>query len=299
MHTTAGYLLYAALTHKYVFDVRPGDVYACVADCGWITGHSYIIYGPLANGATTLMFESTPMYPDASRYWDLVQTHKITQFYTAPTAIRALMRFGEEPVRKHDLSSLRVLGSVGEPINPEAWRWYFNVVGKGKLPIIDSWWQTVSGEGEGRGKTRPAVSRAYITPREALPSSHSRLPTPHPHRPAPQPTSRGAGDGRPDAVRLPGRRADEAGGGDECVRVDARPGATACEAPCVAPHRASSHSYHITLSSRLHHTLPPPRPPATRSAISNHCRALLWRGRQGGAPGRHHVRARGAGLPCD
>jgi acetyl-CoA synthetase len=144
VHTTAGYLLYAALTHKYVFDVRPGDVYACVADCGWITGHSYIIYGPLANGATTLMFESTPMYPDASRYWHLVETHKVTQFYTAPTAIRALMRFGEEPVRKHDLSSLRVLGSVGEPINPEAWRWYFNVVGRGNCSICDTYWQTVS-----------------------------------------------------------------------------------------------------------------------------------------------------------
>ena len=118
-HTTGGYLLYAALTTKYVFDLRAGDVYACVADCGWITGHTYIVYGPLANGATTLMFESTPLFPDASRYWDLVQTHKVTQFYTAPTAIRALMKFGDAPVKKHDLSTLRVLGSVGEPINPE------------------------------------------------------------------------------------------------------------------------------------------------------------------------------------
>ena len=131
-HTTAGYLLFTAMTHKYVFDVRPGDVYACVADCGWITGHSYILYGPLANGATTLMFESTPMYPDTSRYWDIVERHRVTQFYTAPTAIRALMRFGTAPVHKHDLSSLRVLGSVGEPINPEAWRWYHTVVGRGR-----------------------------------------------------------------------------------------------------------------------------------------------------------------------
>lgn len=144
-HTTAGYLLYAAITHKYVFDLRPGDVYACVADCGWVTGHSYILYGPLANGATTLMFESTPMFPDASRYWDLVERHRVTQFYTAPTAIRALMRFGDAPVKKHDLSSLRVLGSVGEPINPEAWRWYHNVVGGGRCAIVDTYWQTETG----------------------------------------------------------------------------------------------------------------------------------------------------------
>jgi acetyl-CoA synthetase len=136
-HTSAGYILYAALTHKLVFDVRPGDVYACVADCGWITGHTYIVYGPLANGTTTVMFESTPMYPDAGRYWDLVERHKVTQFYTAPTAIRALMRFGDEPVKKHNLSSLRVLGSVGEPINPEAWRWYNTVVGGGRCSIVE------------------------------------------------------------------------------------------------------------------------------------------------------------------
>jgi acetyl-CoA synthetase len=123
-HTQAGYLLYASMTQKYVFDNREGDVYACVADCGWITGHTYIVYGPLCNGGTTLMFESTPLYPDPSRYWDMVERHKITQFYTAPTAIRALMKYGEDPVKKHDLSTLRVLGTVGEPINPEAWKWY-------------------------------------------------------------------------------------------------------------------------------------------------------------------------------
>ena len=141
-HTQAGYLLYTATTHKYVFDYRPGDVYACVADCGWITGHSYIVYGPLCNGATTLMFESTPMYPDAGRYWDLVQRHKVTQFYTAPTAIRALMRFSTDFPNKYDLSSLRVLGSVGEPINPEAWKWYYDNIGKGRCAIVDTYWQT-------------------------------------------------------------------------------------------------------------------------------------------------------------
>ncbi|CAE7838293.1 facA [Symbiodinium sp. KB8] len=142
LHTTAGYCLYAGLTQKYVFDYRPGDVFGCVADCGWITGHSYIVYGPLLNGATTLMFESTPMYPNPSRYWDLVDRHKVTQFYTAPTAIRALMRYGDEPVAKYDLSSLRVLGTVGEPINPEAWRWYFEVVGRKRCAIVDTYWQT-------------------------------------------------------------------------------------------------------------------------------------------------------------
>jgi len=144
-HTTAGYMLYTTMTHRYVFDYRPGDIYACVADCGWITGHSYIVYGPLSNGATTVMFESTPLYPDAGRYWDLVQRHKITQFYTAPTAIRALMRHGTEPLEKYDLSSLRVLGSVGEPINPEAWKWYFENVGKGRCAIVDTYWQTETG----------------------------------------------------------------------------------------------------------------------------------------------------------
>lgn len=144
-HTTAGYLLYASLTHKYVFDVRPDDVYACVADCGWITGHTYIVYGPLSNGNTTVVFESTPLYPDPSRYWDLVERHRITQFYTAPTAIRALMRYGSEPMEKHDLSSLRVLGSVGEPIGPAPWKFYFENVGKSRCAIVDTFWQTETG----------------------------------------------------------------------------------------------------------------------------------------------------------
>jgi len=144
-HTVGGYLTYTSVTHKVIFDYRPGDVYACMADVGWVTGHSYIVYGPLSNGATTFMFESTPTYPNASRYWDMVERHRITQFYTAPTALRALMKSGDEPVNKHDLSSLRVLGSVGEPINPEAWRWYFNVVGKGRCAIVDTYWQTETG----------------------------------------------------------------------------------------------------------------------------------------------------------
>jgi len=144
-HTTAGYLLYAAMTCKHSFSLRPGDVHACVADCGWITGHSYIVYGPLANGITTIMFESVPTYPDHGRYWDLVQRHRVTSFYTAPTAIRALMRFGDEKVKEYDRSSLRVLGTVGEPINPEAWQWYFDVVGEGKCSISDTYWQTETG----------------------------------------------------------------------------------------------------------------------------------------------------------
>eukprot|EP01127_Copromyxa_protea_P001713 TRINITY_DN11645_c0_g1_i1.p1 TRINITY_DN11645_c0_g1~~TRINITY_DN11645_c0_g1_i1.p1 ORF type:complete len:683 (+),score=150.86 TRINITY_DN11645_c0_g1_i1:32-2080(+) len=145
VHTQAGYILYTMLTHRYIFDVHEGDVYACVADVGWITGHSYVVYGPLANGATTLLFESTPLYPDASRYWSLIQRHKITQFYTAPTAIRTLMKFGEVPLQNYDLSSLRILGSVGEPINPAAWQWYFNVVGKQRCAIVDTYWQTETG----------------------------------------------------------------------------------------------------------------------------------------------------------
>mmetsp|Transcript_145053 Transcript_145053/g.267433 ORF Transcript_145053/g.267433 Transcript_145053/m.267433 type:complete len:686 (+) Transcript_145053:1-2058(+) len=144
-HSTAGYLLWTALTTKYVFDVHIGDCYACVADIGWITGHSYIIYGPLTNGASTFMFESVPTYPDAGRYWDMVQRHKITQFYTAPTAIRILMKTGEAIVKKYDRSSLRILGSVGEPINPEAWRWYYDVVGDKRCPIMDTFWQTETG----------------------------------------------------------------------------------------------------------------------------------------------------------
>ncbi|HVH02153.1 MAG TPA: acetate--CoA ligase, partial [Amaricoccus sp.] len=140
-----GYLVYAAITHQYVFDYHDGDVYWCTADVGWVTGHSYIVYGPLANGATTLMFEGVPTYPDAGRFWQVCAKHKVNIFYTAPTAIRALMGQGREFVEKHDLSSLRILGSVGEPINPEAWNWYDEVVGKGRCPIVDTWWQTETG----------------------------------------------------------------------------------------------------------------------------------------------------------
>jgi acetyl-CoA synthetase len=145
LHTTGGYLLYAAITHKYAFDYQDGDVYFCTADIGWVTGHSYIVYGPLANGATTLMFEGIPTYPDASRFWKIVEKHKVNQFYTAPTAIRSLMGAGDEFVDGIDLSSLRVLGTVGEPINPEAWRWYDGQIGKGNCPITDTWWQTETG----------------------------------------------------------------------------------------------------------------------------------------------------------
>jgi acetyl-CoA synthetase len=144
-HTTAGYPLQAALTHRYVFDFHPGDVYACVADIGWITGHSYVVYGPLANGATTVLFESVPTFPDPGRYWEMVERLGITQFYTAPTAIRAVAREGDEYVKRYDRSSLRILGSVGEPINPEAWRWYHQVVGEGRCPVVDTWWQTETG----------------------------------------------------------------------------------------------------------------------------------------------------------
>jgi len=145
VHTTGGYLVYASITHQYVFDYQPGDVYWCTADVGWVTGHSYIIYGPLANGATTLMFEGIPNYPDSSRFWQVVDKHKVSIFYTAPTAIRALMREGEGPVKATSRASLRLLGSVGEPINPEAWLWYHNVVGDGRCPIVDTWWQTETG----------------------------------------------------------------------------------------------------------------------------------------------------------
>ncbi|HJK90203.1 MAG TPA: acetate--CoA ligase [Polyangiaceae bacterium LLY-WYZ-15_(1-7)] len=145
VHTSGGYITYTSYTHATVFDLREDDVYACVADVGWITGHSYIVYGPLANGATTLMFESIPTYPDAGRYWDMVQRHGVTIFYTAPTAIRALAAKGDEHVTKHDRSTLRVLGTVGEPINPEAWVWYFDVVGEKRCTIVDTWWQTETG----------------------------------------------------------------------------------------------------------------------------------------------------------
>ena len=145
VHTTGGYLVYAAMTHQYTFDYHDGDVFWCTADVGWVTGHSYIVYGPLANGATTLMFEGVPTYPDAGRFWSVCEEHKVNQFYTAPTAIRALMAKGPEFVSKYDLSSLKVLGTVGEPINPEAWNWYNDVVGKGNVPIVDTWWQTETG----------------------------------------------------------------------------------------------------------------------------------------------------------
>ncbi|MEJ2034989.1 MAG: acetate--CoA ligase, partial [Maritimibacter sp.] len=145
LHSSGGYLLYAAMTHEYTFDYHDGDVFWCTADVGWVTGHSYIVYGPLANGATTLMFEGVPTYPDVGRFWQVCEKHKVNQFYTAPTAIRALMRHGTEPVERYDLSALKVLGTVGEPINPEAWEWYNDVVGKGTRPIVDTWWQTETG----------------------------------------------------------------------------------------------------------------------------------------------------------
>ncbi|MGB8622914.1 MAG: acetate--CoA ligase [Paracoccaceae bacterium] len=145
VHTCGGYLVYAAITHEYTFDYHDGDVFWCTADVGWVTGHSYIVYGPLANGATTLMFEGVPTYPDAGRFWAVCEKHKVNQFYTAPTAIRALMGQGNEWVEKYDLSDLKVLGTVGEPINPEAWNWYNDVVGKGNCPIVDTWWQTETG----------------------------------------------------------------------------------------------------------------------------------------------------------
>ena len=145
VHTTGGYLVYASMTHQYTFDYHDGDVFWCTADVGWVTGHSYIVYGPLANGATTIMFEGVPTYPDAGRFWEVCAKHSVTQFYTAPTAIRALMGAGPEWVEKHDLSSLKLLGSVGEPINPEAWNWYHDVVGNGNCPIVDTFWQTETG----------------------------------------------------------------------------------------------------------------------------------------------------------
>ena len=145
LHTTAGYLLQSAMTHKYVFDYKDGEVYWCTADVGWVTGHSYILYGPLANGAITLMFEGVPTYPNASRCWDVCDKHKVSSFYTAPTAIRALMGQGDDPVKSTSRQSLRILGSVGEPINPEAWEWYYKVIGDSRCPIVDTWWQTETG----------------------------------------------------------------------------------------------------------------------------------------------------------
>ncbi|MEQ9123284.1 MAG: AMP-binding protein, partial [Alphaproteobacteria bacterium] len=145
LHTSGGYIVYVSMTHEYVFDYRPGEVYWCTADVGWVTGHSYIVYGPLANGATTLMFEGVPNYPSVSRFWEVCDKHDVSIFYTAPTAIRALMREGEGPVKQTSRKSLRLLGSVGEPINPEAWLWYYNVVGDRRSPIVDTWWQTETG----------------------------------------------------------------------------------------------------------------------------------------------------------
>ena len=145
LHTSGGYLLYAAMTHKYTFDYQDGDIYWCTADVGWVTGHSYIVYGPLANGATSLMFEGVPNYPDASRFWQVVDKHQVNIFYTAPTAIRALMGAGNELVQKTSRSSLKILGTVGEPINPEAWEWYFSIVGEERCPVVDTWWQTETG----------------------------------------------------------------------------------------------------------------------------------------------------------
>jgi acetyl-CoA synthetase len=145
LHTSGGYLLYSAMTHRYVFDYHDGDVYWCTADVGWVTGHTYIVYGPLANGATTLMFEGVPNYPSSSRFWEVIDKHKVNIFYTAPTAIRALMREGDQPVKKTSRKSLRLLGSVGEPINPEAWLWYYKTVGDSRCPIVDTWWQTETG----------------------------------------------------------------------------------------------------------------------------------------------------------
>ena len=145
LHTTGGYMLWAGFTHEAVFDYHPGEIYWCTADVGWVTGHSYIVYGPLANGATTLMFEGVPNYPTSSRFWEVIDKHQVNIFYTAPTAIRSLMRDGEEPVKKTSRKSLRILGSVGEPINPEAWRWYYHVVGEDRCPIVDTWWQTETG----------------------------------------------------------------------------------------------------------------------------------------------------------
>ena len=145
LHTTGGYLVYVAMTHQYVFDYQDGDIYWCTADVGWVTGHSYIVYGPLANGATSLMFEGVPNYPSMSRFWEIIDKHKVNIFYTAPTAIRALMQAGDGPVKKTSRASLRLLGSVGEPINPEAWEWYHRVIGDGRCPVVDTWWQTETG----------------------------------------------------------------------------------------------------------------------------------------------------------
>ncbi len=145
LHTTGGYLLQAAISHKLVFDYKDKEIFWCTADVGWVTGHTYIVYGPLANGATTLMFEGIPTHPNPSRFWDVIDKHKVNIFYTAPTALRALMAQGDEAVKSSSRKSLRILGTVGEPINPEAWEWYYRVVGNNKCPIVDTWWQTETG----------------------------------------------------------------------------------------------------------------------------------------------------------
>ncbi len=167
LHTTGGYLVYAAMTHQYIFDYHDGDIYWCTADVGWVTGHSYIVYGPLANGAITLMFEGVPNYPTNSRFWEVIDKHQVNIFYTAPTALRALMGAGEGPVKKTSRKSLRLLGSVGEPINPEAWEWYHRVVGDGRCPIVDTWWQTETGAAlisplAGRHKTQAGFGDAAV-----------------------------------------------------------------------------------------------------------------------------------------
>ena len=181
LHTTGGYLVYAAITHQYVFDYHDGDIYWCTADVGWVTGHSYIVYGPLANGATTLMFEGVPNYPTNARFWEVIDKHKVNIFYTAPTAIRALMRDGDEPVRSTSRDSLRLLGTVGEPINPEAWLWYYNVVGDGRCPIVDTWWQTETGGAlitplPGATAMKPgSATRPFFGVKPALVDEHGKV----------------------------------------------------------------------------------------------------------------------------
>jgi len=181
LHTSGGYLLFASITHQYVFDYHDGDMYWCAADVGWVTGHSYIVYGPLSNGATTLMFEGVPTYPDASRFWQVVDKHQVNILYTAPTAIRALMREGDAPVKRCSRKSLRLLGSVGEPINPEAWEWYYHVVGDGRCPIVDTWWQTETGgilitPLPGATKLKPgSATRPFFGIRPAIVDANGKL----------------------------------------------------------------------------------------------------------------------------
>ena len=182
MHTSGGYIVYASMTHEYIFNYNDGDIYWCTADIGWITGHSYIIYGPLSNGATTLMFEGVPNYPDFSRFWQIVDKHKVNIFYTAPTAIRALMREGDDYVTKTSRSSLKLLGTVGEPINPEAWKWYFEIPGNSNCPIVDTWWQTETGgilisPQTGAIKLKPGSASKPFFGIEPVSYTHLTLPT--------------------------------------------------------------------------------------------------------------------------